>query len=603
MANTEFVGKKLNVESRKGVHQETITKQFVSKGIVRTAEGGEYAIADIRKKGRGLFITVAGVKPKAAPTAASAAPAENVRKVERTAAAVTFDEIEGKKIDGKAVVKVMRRAGTVKLEDGSEVEITNVSRKGRGYTTEAGAAAVPAPKATSTRAKASVKPSAEGEAVTNADIRPAVKAGGVKIRIDGKLQTIIATVTGEKFKTDKGFKGETSEIRNIGGKYVLETAEYKAANAPAPAPKAEAKPSRAPAPITRTELKGKNITIGEVLHVIEKTFKDNTVETNEGFRFSVEDVARKGRGYIYTGEIAQKGGAVPKHRPAPEPVNTIVEVGAFDYDTTTDIRDLLEKAVRRALADSYDVDVSGSFVQYEDQIATISFQIHTADAPAALVKSKVESFRSSMNAQAIAEPAPAAKRKAKLDDDGADFDPAELADEDDEDEDEDESSVVGVDYDDSDLDSDDEDDTDDSDDSDDTDDDEQFADEDEVTTASDDDDDEDDTDFPDEAPVETSFPEDPTAQIESGVARLSKLFPNKTMNGFVSRWYASQDAFDAVGYDIEPGLTITIDGDDYALVGLKGDGSVLLVNTETSGARPNIDLDALQILVEEDKHA
>jgi hypothetical protein len=579
MANTEFVGKKLNVESRKGVHQETILKQLNTKGIVRTEEGNEYNIADLRKKGRGLFVTAAGAgKAKAG----SAAPAENSRKpAERTATAVTLDEIDGRKIDGLAVVKVARRTGMITLEDGSVVEIANVSRKGRGYVTEG--AAAPAPKVAG-GARAKAKPADAGSTVTNADIRPAVKAGGLKIRIDGKLHTIVSTVTGEKFKTDKGYKGETGEIRNVGGKYVLETAEYKAANAPAPTPAAkaaDAKPSRAPAPIKRADLKGKNIAVGDVTHVVEKTFKDDTVETNKGFRFSVADVARKGRGFIYTGELSEKkGGAVPRQRPAPEPVSQIVEVGAFDYDTVADVRDLLEKAVRAALADAYDVDVSGSLVQYEDQIATISFQIHTADAPAALVKSKIEAFRANMEEQASGTPAPKGNPKAKLN--GDDFNPSELADEDDEDDEEEDAPNPVVASDDDDADFPDEDDSD-------------------ADDADDEDESEDDADFPDEEPAEIAFPEDATQLVESGVGRLSKLFPTKTMTGFVTRWYASQEAFDAVEYEIEPGMTIVIDGEDYALGGLKPDGSVLLVNVKTAAARSNVDLDALQILVEEDK--
>ena len=582
MANTEFVGKKLNVESRKGTHVETIVKQLNTKGIVRTEEGNEYQIADLRKKGRGVFVSVGGgAKPKAAQSApAQSAPAQ------RTASAVTFDEIEGKKVDGKAVVKVLRTKGTVKLEDGSIVELASISRKGRGYVSGAETSA-PAPKTTGGAVRKTTSTETAGESVTNSDIR----GQNIKLRVDGVLQTVTRTIKGEKFETDKGFKGNTADIQKVGSKYVLETAEYKKAQAKAAAPAREAKPSRAPAPIKRSELKGKNITVGDEVHVVEKTFKTDEVETNKGFKFPVSDVARKGRGYIYTGELgAKKGGAVPKQRPAPEPVSTIVEVEAFDYDTMKDISDLLEKAVRAALADAYDIDVASTFVQHEDQIATISFQITTADAPAALVKQRVESFRAQTAAQAVESPAPRGNTKAKLNgDDAADFDSAELSDEDDED-DEDAPAVPTT------ADEDDEDDADDS----------EFSNEDDDTPADDEDDEDEDDDsaFAEEEVKAASFPEDPTQYIEGSLARLSKLFPGKSMNGFVTRWFASQEAFDAVGDDIEPGLTIEVEGKEYALVGLKNDGSVMLVNVQTSGAYPNLDLDGLQILVaEHDRNA
>lgn len=583
MANTEFVGKKLNVESRKGTHVETIVKQLNTKGIVRTEEGNEYQIADLRKKGRGVFVSVGGgAKPKTTQAApAQAAPAQ------RTASAVTFDEIEGKKVDGKAVVKVLRTKGTVKLEDGSIVELASISRKGRGYVSGAETSA-PAPKATGGARPKTTSTETAGESVTNNDIR----GQNIKLRVDGVLQTVTRTIKGEKFETDKGFKGNTADIQKVGSKYVLETAEYKKAQAKANAPAPEAKPSRAPAPIKRSELKGKNITVGDEVHVVEKTFKTDEVETNKGFKFPVSDVARKGRGYIYTGELAaKKGGAVPKQRPAPEPVSTIVEVEAFDYDTMKDISDLLEKAVRAALADAYDIDVASTFVQHEDQIATISFQITTADAPAALVKQRVESFRSQTAAQAIESPAPRGNTKAKLNgDDDADFSSAELSDEDDEDDEEVAQAAPAN--------SDDDDDDDDSDDS-------EFSNEDDDVPASDDDDDDaDDSSFEEEEVKAASFPEDATKYIEGSLARLSKLFPGKSMNGFVTRWFESQEAFDAVGDEIEPGLTIEVEGKEYALVGLKNDGAVMLVNVQTSGAYPNLDLDGLQILVaENDRNA
>ena len=98
MANSEFVGKKLNVETKKGVHQETVVRQLSTKGIVRTEEGNEYNIADLRKKGRGIFVTaMGGAKPKSGAVPKTPV-AENTRKpAERPAPnAVTADELEGK---------------------------------------------------------------------------------------------------------------------------------------------------------------------------------------------------------------------------------------------------------------------------------------------------------------------------------------------------------------------------------------------------------------------------------------------------------------------------------------------------------------------------
>lgn len=591
MANSEFVGKKLNVETKKGVHQETVVRQLSTKGIVRTEEGNEYNIADLRKKGRGIFVTaMGGAKPKSGAVPKTPV-AENTRKpAERPAPnAVTADELEGKKVNGVAVSKILKRAGIVKLEDGTELLLADISRKGRGYSTE-GTAPVSHVPAGGARPKAKAADT-EGDTVTNNDIRALVKAGGLKVRIDGKLHTIISTVTGEKFKTDKGYKGETGDIRKVGGKYIVESDEYKAAQAPAPAPEPVAKPAatpRAPKAITRAELKGKNVAVGDVTHVVVKTFKDNTVETDKDFRFSVEDVARKGRGYIYTGEITvKKGGAVPRTRTAPEPVSQIVSVEAFDNDTAADISDLMEKAVRAALADAYDVDLASTFIQYEDQMATISFQISTADAPAAFVKGKVSAFQNAMAAQAIADPAPA---PASNKNDAPDWEPADLVNEADEDEEDDEV-----------LDTEDEEENDDDDEDDE---DTSFPDEaDENEEEENEEEENDDTDFPEEEEEEISFPEDTTALVEQGAARLKSFFPTKTMTGFVSRWYASQDVFESIGYDIEPGMTVTIEDHDYVLVGLKTDGNVLLANVKTSAARPDVDLDALQIIVAEHERA
>jgi hypothetical protein len=578
---SNLVGLTINVEhgGKKGTVKEEVVKHL-KNGTVRTAQGSEFQADQVRNVGRGKVVTLGKTAGGAKPKVVASAATENTRKApaERPApAAVLVSELEGKKVNGSAVVKISKRNATVELETGEVINVADVKRVGRGFATESNSAA-PAPKANG-GARAKAKPAAdEGEAVTNNDIRATVKAGGLKIRIDGKLHTIISTVTGEKFKTDKGYKGQTGEIRNVGGKYVLETAEYKAAQAPAPAPKAEVK-GREPAPITRAELKGKNITVGDVVHVIEKTLKSDEVVTDKGMRFAVADVARKGRGYIYTGEIAsKKGGAVPRARTAPEPVSKIVEVAAFDYDTVADVRDLLEKAIRTALADAYDVDVAGTFVQFEDQMATISFQISTADAPASLVKAKVESFRAGMEAQAIEAPAPASKGPKA----GEDFAPSDLVDEEDEDEEENEEEEN--------LDS--------------EEDEDEFAEETDGEENLDSEEDEDDTDFPEEEEenAEIAFPEDTTQLVENGVARLAKFFPGKNMNGFVSRWYASQEAFDAIGYDLEPGMTVTIDDADYALVGLKTDGNVMLVNAKTSAARPAVDLDALQIIVAEDQH-
>ena len=583
MAN-EYVGKKLNVETKKGVHQETIIKQLSTKGIVRTEEGNEYNIADLRKKGRGIFVSaVGGARPKATTAVAAA---ENTRKpAERpAAAAVTADELEGKKVNGVAVSKILKRAGVVKLEDGTELALADIVRKGRGYSTEGAAPATPVAKTGGAKPKAA-KEADEGETVTNAELR----GTNAKIRIDGKLHTIVSTIKGEKFKTDKGYKGETGDIRKVGGKLVIESAEYKAAQAPAPAPVVKpAAPTRAPAPIKRAELKGKNITVGDEVHVMEKTLKSDEVITNKGFRFSVEDIARKGRGYIYTGEIvAKKGGAVPRTRTAPEPVSQIVSVAAFDNDTAADISDLMEKAIRTALADAYDVDVVSSFIQYEDQMATISFQISTADAPAAFVKGKVSAFQNAMSAQAIADPAPAPTAPKK---DAADFEQADLVNEEDEDD-----EVLDT-EDDEVLDTEEED----EDDEDTAFPEEQDEDEDEEENEEQE---EGDDSFDEEEETEISFPEDTTELVEQGAARLKGFFPTKTMNGFISRWYASQDAFDLIGYDMEPGMTVTIEDHDYVLVGLKPDGDVLLANVKTGTARPSVDLEALQIIVAEHERA
>ena len=593
MAN-EYVGKKLNVETRKGVHQETIIKQLSTKGIVRTEEGNEFNIADLRKKGRGIFVTAAGgAKPKAA---AASVAAENTRKpAERTASAVTADELEDKRVNGVAVSKILKRAGIVKLEDGTELMLADIVRKGRGYATESAAPAPTAKGGAIPKSAKAAKADAddEGETVTNAELR----GTNAKIRIDGKLHTIVSTIKGEKFKTDKGYKGETGDIRKVGGKLVIESDEYKAAQAPAPEPVAKpAAPARAPAPIKRSELKGKNITVGDEVHVMEKTLKSDEVITNKGFRFSVADVARKGRGYVYTGEIvAKKGGAVPRTRTAPEPVSQIVSVAAFDNDTAADISDLMEKAIRTALADSYDVDVVSSFIQYEDQMATISFQISTADAPAAFVKGKVSAFQNSMAAQAIADPAPTPAAPKK---DAADFEQADLVNEEDEDDDvlDAENDVPETDDEDLDVEDDDEDTSfpEEKDEDEDEDEDEEEV---EVEVE------EGDDSFDEEEVEEISFPEDTTELVEQGAARLKGFFPTKTMTGFISRWYASQDVFDAIAYEIEPGMTVTIEDHDYVLVGLKQDGDVLLANVKTGTARPSVDLDALQIIVAEHERA
>ena len=570
-------GKYLNVTTKKGVEKVLIVRELKTKGIVRAEDGSEYPIASITKKGRGLFIDMtakAGAKPSAKTPAA-----ENTRKAapaERTASAVTAEELEGKKVDGVEVARVLKSKGTVKLEDGKVIAIASIRRKGRGYVSDAESA--PAPKSAPVKT-GGVKPKTRAPKetakveLTSKDVRDR------EIEVDGDIQTITNTYTSGMVKTDAGIKFPLADIEQDGEDLIYQSPEFKEAlqeAARAAEKKASAKPERVAAPVTAKELKGKKIAVGDVTHEVTKTFsKTGNVETDRGLKISITDIVRKGRGYLFKGELPKKtGGALPKNRTAPAPEPTVKQVPAFTADVAADIRDLIKDAVVKALVETYDIDVAAVFGAVSPEVFTLSISLSATDADEIRVKRSVDALRKANFADA------SEVEQEEEEEEGRDFDETELTGSDDdipEDEEEEENEEEEE-----------------------TDEEEEENEEEEQDEEEEENEEEEEPEFDEEEEeefenetAETSFPEDTSELTLSATARLSKLLPGRNLASYVEKWYESQEVFDTIGYDLEPGMTVEIDGINYVLIGLSKDKAPTLLNPTTMKARAGVDLEKL----------
>lgn len=604
MSTVNLAGRKLNIVTRKGTPKETktqelIVKHLTSKGIIRTESGAEYNAAETYNVGKGLFINVGKAAAAAKPAAenskkatAAPAPAAKAPAAGRApAAAVTADELDGKKVNGVPVEKQIRSKGIVVLEGGERIELANVVRRGKGFVT-VDAAGTPAPKAPAPKAPVKGGATAKGGAVAKAPKAKSVAlysepgllttkdVRGQIVVIDGEENTVATTYKSGRVVTEEGNEFQIEDVRTaVAGGFAVCSDKYLAElealhQAAAAAAKAPAKKASA---VTRSEVKNQELKVGKVTHTVTKTFKNNTVETDRGFKCSVEEIARDGSGYVYTGkDLPRTGTAVPRNRQAPTPTVQKLDVDAFDYDTTCDVKDHLRECILIGLKETYNIDlVSATATQNGSNMMTITFALAATDANKADIARKVKElengFANLQKAQGHVSPAPA-----------VDFEQHELVDQEEEEEepenfDDEEEEEEPETFDDEEEESDEEEDEEP----------ETFDNEDVPAN------------FEEEQEDEATFPLDTSELVANASARLAKLMPGRNVTAYIKMWYATQEVFDVIGYEIEPGHTVAMDDKQYVLVGLNMDGTPLLVGVDKPAARGGVTLESLLEAVQE----
>lgn len=564
-----LVGVFVNVQHKaNGEHvKEEVIKQL-KDGTCITTEKTRFNAADHYRRGKGYYVDMVG--------GAATKPEKNDRA---TPPAITFALLEGKKINGQEVTAFKKRDNKVILADGSVLDLSDIRRQGKGFVCDA--AVIPAeskkrkpkvelhdaePAKTQTKggAKAKVKKDSQsgGELYgpagqyTRNDIR------GQVIDVDGE-ETVVKTVyTNDRFLTEDGQKFHTDEVRKrhdgvfcvYSSAYIEEMAALRAA-ASAPKPPKKNKVPKAPVgEVTTKEIKDQEITIGDEIHVVESIYPSGNVKTDEGFKFHISQVERSGSDYIYVGPLkdSQKGGALPESKAAPAPASSVLDVPAYDRDTVSDIRTLIADAVAKALAETYNVDIAGVFVAYREENMTVSISLGATGAD----KAQLEAIAQRQKALLHTDSEPRNFDKKEL------TKPAHPEDEEEEEEVEEDEEV--------------EEEVEEEEDS-------EFADISQVF-------DQEGDDVPFDQEGDVSFPVDVTELVEAATARLARSFPKLNLTAYVRKWYESQDVFDAIEYNVEPGNTITTDTSDYVLIGLDNSGTPLMVNALSNKSRKGVSL-------------
>jgi hypothetical protein len=610
MSTVNHAGRTLNIISRKGTPKETkvqevIVKHLTSKGIIRTESGAEYPAADLYNRGKGLFIDVAGKGATAKAPAenskkatAAAAPAAKAPAGRAPAAAVTADELDGKKVNGVAVEKQIRSKGIVVLADGQRIELANVVRKGKGFVTTDNKTAVPASavKAAATKGGAvakggvTAKPAKAAKASTAANAVDTLFSApgllttkdirGKVVAIDGEDYTVETTYKSGRCVTESGEEFQIEDVRKslVGGGFAVISDEYaEELEELHAAALAKAAAAKKPAAVSRNEVKNQALKVGKVTHTVTKTFKNNTVETDRGFKCSVDEIARDGSGFVYTGkDLPRTGTAVPRNRTAPSQTVKKLDVDAFDYDTTLDVKDHLRECVLMGLQEAYNIDlVSATATQNGSNMMTVTFAFAATDANKADIARKVKELENGFAKlqESQGHVAPTGKP--------ADFESHELLEQE-----EDEEEEPEVDEEEEPESFEEEEESDDE--------------EEEPETFDDEDEEEEEPEsFEEEEEDEKTFPLDVTELVENAKARLEKLMPGRNITAYVKLWYATQDVFDIIGYEIEPGHTVAMEDKQYILVGLNKDGSPLLVGMDKPVAKAGVNLESLLAAVQE----
>lgn len=423
-----YVGKSINVITRKGTNKETVVKELKSKGIVRTDAGNEYQITDLFNRGRGVFVDLTAGKSAPAKEKSESKPASTGY----VAKAVELSELEGRKIDGVAVARIKRAAKQIVLEDGTVVELADVRRVGKGYTAGGEAPAKAAPKKAATKPAAKQAPKAGGAAK-----KPAAKAEEIDIRkikgeeilIDGESEEIVKVFTSGNLKTDTGRKlAVTDLVRNADGVLVLQSDEEEE----------ELEDELnfddgegLTVPENISELKGKEIYVdGDPLKVVAINKSKNQVRLSNDQIIDVSSIEVEDD--VFVAETPRSS-VIPK-REFPLANTGKMPVVAFDGESAADIADFSENAVRAAMGKkfAYDIPLITSIAVAGDEFLCVGLYFATTDATESEIAAKIAEIRKSHGLGAPSQVVAAAS------DDEPQFD---AEDEDEEEEEDDEAST------------------------------------------------------------------------------------------------------------------------------------------------------------------
>jgi len=626
--STNLTGKAINVNhGKKGVVKETVIKHLKS-GIIRTKEGSEFHVDDVYNKGRGVFVDLKGGAAKKAPAKETAStPAPTSSRSERPAPpAVTADELEGKKINGVEVKRLLRKSGRVELVDGSTFNLSDVRRKGKGFACDA----EPHESEGATSGKTSSKPADKKPAGKKTAETASTKGGVTKkanakknedetddadhggnfdgalygpagqyetsdvrgkvIDFDGEDKKVVSTYKSGRCVLDDGTEFQIDEVRKTkSGKFAVYSDDYidelrdlweQANKKPAKAPKQEDDNS----PVTTRDLK-KNVTqivVGKKSQTVSRIFNTGTVELDSGIRFHVSAIKRVGAKLVYEDAAAQQksGGALPKNREVPPSEKKVIKVSEFDDDTSNDLRDLVEQLVRTGVLKEYDIDVVSVFAGRGTEFCTVAISF----AVPGTSQEEIQGFVERQRRENFADDSESDLDQHQLSDDPLEEEEPEEEEEVEEEEPEEEEEVEEEEETEEEETEEEE-----------TEEEEEPEEEEELEEEEEPEEEEEleeEEDFSESqtfAPdAETMFPEDATEYVNDATSRMAAIVPTgkyqKAMRAAAEAWYASQDVFTAFGYNVEPGFTVKVEDQDYLLIGLREkNGEMIpgLINVET----------------------
>lgn len=387
-----YVGKSINVITRKGTNKETVVKELKSKGIVRTDAGNEYQITDLFNRGRGVFVDLTAGKSAPSKDKPESKPAATGY----VAKAIEIAELEGRKIDGVAVARIKRVAKQIVLEDGTVVELANVRRVGKGYTAGGEAPAKAAPKKAATKPADKQAPKAGG-----AEKKPAAKAEEIDIRkikgeeilIDGESEEIVKVFPSGNLKTDTGRKiAVTDLIRNADGVLVLQSDEEEEEELEDELNFDDGEDLTVPENIS--ELKGKEIYVdGDPLKVVAVNKSKNQVRLSNDQVIDVSSIEVEDD--VFVAETPRSS-VIPK-REFPLANTGKMPVVAFDGESAADIADFSENAVRAAMGKkfAYDIPLITSIAVAGDEFLCVGLYFATTDATESEIAAKIAEIRKS----------------------------------------------------------------------------------------------------------------------------------------------------------------------------------------------------------------
>lgn len=528
-----YEGKQLNVVRNGTTEKELIKRELKTKGIVRTEEGNEYAIDEIYKRGRGIFVEVKGKGGARAKTKPAPAPKQTPAVKE-----VTIADVEGKKIDGREVVKVQRSAKKVKLEDGTLVDLADIRRVGRGFTADLPAIDA-APKAKTGGARAKVK------AEVSEEVPPLAKLKGKTVVINGEEETVERVFKSGKLVTDAGTEFQYDELEINDGVLSIPADEEEYDE--------ELELDEDYSVPELVDMKGETIQIdGEEFKVSAVAQKSGRLKLDNGDVVDYSDVqADETDGSLF----------IETDRPAIVPKRTVASVvpgrmpvDVFDAETGADIADVVETSAREAISKLYKTELITSIAVVDNQYLCVGLYFAADGVSAKEIAAKIAEIRKSHSVApttVVENEEPELEDEEELEDELDDELDEELEDE--LDEEQEEQDEYGLDF------------------EDDSEDEEELEEETES-----------DVDFEfDDAPEDGP---DYEALVENSVDALKTMF-NVNAEAFVLRWFESEEVEQSIGLDILPGITTLEQGKkEYVLMGLDDKGNIVVVETQKSSA-------------------